>query len=194
MTLLRWLTFLLRTQTVISQSCSFRFLSSDASICSTMTFSPLGNSDHVVVSLSIDFPSYLQLNALFPRIAYDYYCADWDSLCDHFRDNPWKNIFKLSVSAAASEFYDWVQVGIYVCIPHWKYQVKPHSSPWFSASYTAAIVHRNHFFVCTKGINLLNLKSKGFLKLPDLDILIKQKNWVHHFPETWPSGLLVNCQ
>ena len=31
------------------------FLSSDASIRSTMTFSPLGNSDHVVVSISIDF-------------------------------------------------------------------------------------------------------------------------------------------
>ena len=36
------------------------FLSSDASICSTMAFPPLGNSDHVVVSVSIDFPSYSQ--------------------------------------------------------------------------------------------------------------------------------------
>ena len=32
------------------------FLSSDASICSTMAFPPLGNSDHVVVSVSVDFP------------------------------------------------------------------------------------------------------------------------------------------
>ena len=31
-------------------------LSSDASICSTMAFPPLGNSDHVVVSVPIDFP------------------------------------------------------------------------------------------------------------------------------------------
>ena len=31
------------------------FLSSDASICSTMAFPPLGNSDHVFVSVSIDF-------------------------------------------------------------------------------------------------------------------------------------------
>ena len=31
------------------------FLSSDARICSTMAFPPLGNSDHVVVSVSIDF-------------------------------------------------------------------------------------------------------------------------------------------
>ena len=31
------------------------FLSSDPCICSTMAFPPLGNSDHVVVSVSIDF-------------------------------------------------------------------------------------------------------------------------------------------
>ena len=34
------------------------FLSSDASICSTKAFPPLENSDHVVVSVSIDFLSY----------------------------------------------------------------------------------------------------------------------------------------
>ena len=33
------------------------FLSSEASISSRMTFCPLGNSDHVVASVSIDFPS-----------------------------------------------------------------------------------------------------------------------------------------
>ena len=32
------------------------FLSSDASICSAKAFPPLGNSDHVVISVSIDFP------------------------------------------------------------------------------------------------------------------------------------------
>ena len=31
-------------------------------------------------------------------------------------------------------------------IPHRKYQVKSHSSPWFSAPCAAAIVHRNYFF------------------------------------------------
>ena len=47
---------------------------------------------------------------------------------------------------AAKEFCGRVQVGIDVYIPHGKYQVNPHSSPWFSAAYAAAIVHRNHFF------------------------------------------------
>ena len=61
------------------------------------------------------------------------------------RDVPWEDIFKLGASAAASEFCGWVQVGIDVYIPHRKYQVKPHSSPWFSAACAAAIVHRNQF-------------------------------------------------
>ena len=62
------------------------------------------------------------------------------------RDVTWTDIFKLGDSAAASEFSLWVRVGIDVHIPHRKYQVKPHSSPWFSAACAAAIVHRNHFF------------------------------------------------
>ena len=62
------------------------------------------------------------------------------------RDVPWENIFKLGASAAASEFSQWVQIGIDVYMPHREYQVKPHSSPWFSAACAAAIVHRNHFF------------------------------------------------
>ena len=121
-------------------------LSSDACICSTMAFPPLGNSDHVVVSISIDFPSNLQRYALFHRRVYDHSHADWDSLHDHLRDVPWEDIFKLSASAAASKFCKWVQVGIDVYITHRTYQVKPHSSQWFSAACAAAIVHRNHFF------------------------------------------------
>ena len=34
------------------------FLSTDASIYSTMAFPPLGNYDHVIVSVSTDFPTY----------------------------------------------------------------------------------------------------------------------------------------
>ena len=52
----------------------------------------------------------------------------------------------LQQNSLAAEFWEWVQVGTDVYIPHWKYQVKYHSSPWFSAACTAAIVHRNHLF------------------------------------------------
>ena len=122
------------------------FISSGTGICSTMAFPALGNSDHVVVSVSIDFPTNSQRDAPFHRIAYDYSRANWNGLRDHLRDVPWEDIFKLGASAGAREFCEWVQVGIDVYIPHRKYQVKPHSSPWFSAACAAAIVHRNHFF------------------------------------------------
>ena len=56
------------------------FISSDASSCSTMALPPLGNSDHVVVSVSTDFPSNSQHDVLFHHIAYDYSRADWDGL------------------------------------------------------------------------------------------------------------------
>ena len=53
---------------------------------------------------------------------------------------------KLSASAAASKFCEWVQVEINVYISHCKYHVKPYSFPWFSAACAAAIVYRNHIF------------------------------------------------
>ena len=84
MTLLR-LTFLLSSH---SQALLNFFLSCDASICSTMAFPPFGNSDHVVVSVSIDFPSNSQQDALFHCIDYDYSRPDCNGLHDHLRDVP----------------------------------------------------------------------------------------------------------
>ena len=136
------------------------FLSSDASICSTKAFPPLGNSDHVVVSVSIDFPINSKQDTLFHRVAYGYTRADWDGLCDHLRNVPWEDIFKLSASATASEICEWVQVGIDVYISHRKYQVKPHSSRWFSAACAAAIVHRNHFYRLYQQNKLSESKAK----------------------------------
>ena len=160
------------------------FISSDASICSTMAFPPLGNSDHVVVSVSIDFPINSKQDTPFHRMACDYSRADWDGLRDHLRDAPWEDILKLSASAAASEYCEWVQVGIDAYIPHRKYQVKPHSSTWFSAACAAAIVHRNHFFRLHQQnksseskvkFRKLVIVAKGFLKLPNLHMLLIQK-------------------
>ena len=70
-----------------------------------MAFPPMENSDHVVVSVSIDFQSNAKLDSLFHRVVYDYSRADLDSLRDYLRDVPLKDIFKLSASAASSEFF-----------------------------------------------------------------------------------------
>ena len=94
---------------------------------------------HVVVSVSTDFLSNSKRGAPFRHT------ADWDGLHDHLKDVPWEDIFKLGTSAAA-EFCEWFQVGIDVYISHQKYQAKTFSSLWFSATCTAAMVHRNYFF------------------------------------------------
>ena len=150
-----------------------------------MGFPLLGNSDHVVVSVSIDFPINSKQDSLFHRMAYDYSRADWDGLRDHLRDVPWEHIFKLGASAAASEFCEWVQVGIDVYIPHRKCQVKPHPSPWFSAACAAAIVHRNHFFRLYQQnksseskvkFRQASNRCKRVLKLPNLHMLLKQES------------------
>ena len=124
------------------------YFSSDTCICSTMAFPLNGNYDYVVVSVSINFPTNSKQHALFHCIVYDYSPADWDGLCDHLRDIPWEANFQLNASTAATEFCEWVQVGIDVYIPHCNYQVKLHSSPWFSAACAVAIGHRHLLFVC----------------------------------------------
>ena len=122
------------------------------------------------------------------------------SLCDRLRDVSWEDIFKLSACAAASEFFERIQVGIDVYIPHGKYQVKPHTTPWFSAACAAAIVQRNHFF----HLNQQNKSSKTKVKfrqasnrckkvLEAAKLAYANKTRVHHFPETWLSGFLENC-
>ena len=129
MTLLGWLTFLLGSQAMILPVLLFWIY-----LFLVLVFVLQWLSDHVVVSVSIHFPLNSQLVASFHHIAYDYSFADWDGFLDHLTDGPWEDIFKLSASTAASEFFEWIQVGIDVYIPHHKYQVKSPTSPLFSVA------------------------------------------------------------
>ena len=80
------------------------FFSADVSICSTMVFRQSGVSDHVIVSVSIDFPSNSQRDAPFHCTAYYYSCAYWNGLGDHLRGVLWDNIFKLHATSEFCEF------------------------------------------------------------------------------------------
>ena len=139
------------------------FISSDTSSCSTMAFPLMRNSDHVV--------------------------ASWSS--GSFERCSMEDILKLSASGAASEFSEWVQVGIDVYIPHRKYKVKPHSSPWFSAACAAPIVHRNNFSYLYQQIKSSESKAK-FRQASNrckrvieaAKLAYANKTKVHHFPET----------
>ena len=73
------------------------FISSDASICSTMAFPPLVNSDLVIVSVYIDFSSNSKRDSPFHQIAYNYSHVDFDGLHEHLSDVLWEDILELSV-------------------------------------------------------------------------------------------------
>ena len=79
------------------------FLSSDASICSAMASPRLENWSCFCLSFHW-LSSKLKTGCLFHCVAYDYILADWYGLCDHLKDVPREDIFKLSPTAAASEF------------------------------------------------------------------------------------------
>ena len=170
------------------------FIFSDASICSTMAFPRLGNSDHVVVSVSIDFPSNSQWDAPFYSIACEYSGTDWDGLRNHLRDVPWEDIFKLGASAAASEFSEWVQVGTDAYVPQKISGQASLISMVFSAACTAVIAHRNHFF-CLYQKDKSSVSEVKFRQasnrykriLEAAKLAYANKTRVHYFPETWLS-------
>ena len=113
-----------------------------------MALPPLRNCDYV----SIDFSSNSKQDVQFHHIAYDYSCADWDGLCHHLKDAHGMITLELVLLLLLVNFVSGFRLyisQIQIYIPHCKYQVKPHLSPWFSAACTAAIVHRNRFFCFT---------------------------------------------
>ena len=122
------------------------FLCSNPDSCTVTSHPPLGRSDHIVVSVDVKFVVKSTNEHPYHRTVYSYSKADWDGLRDHLRDVPWSDIFSHDTTVAAKELSEWVEIGIDCYIPHRKFQLKPHSSPWFTPSCAAAIAHRNHYF------------------------------------------------
>ena len=179
MTLLNWLTFLLRSLIVIP-TVLFFWISFLWHYDLFQNGSPSIGEFWSCRCLSIDVSLNSKRDALFYLLDCVYPQVDWDGLCDHLRDVLWGDICKLGASSNASEFSELVEVKIDVYIPHRKYQYA-YWSLWSSVACAAAIAHRNHFFVCSSRINLVKLDrlvliAKGFFKLPNLHMLIKQKS------------------
>ena len=122
------------------------FLFFDASICSTMAFPPLGNSDHAVASFFIDFPSNSKWDAPFHYIAYEYSRADWDGHRDHFRDVPWRISLNSVVLPLLVNFVS----GFWLELMYISFLVTIRASlthlHGFQLFVLLPIVHGNHFF------------------------------------------------
>ena len=125
---------------------------------------------------------------------HDFPCADWNDLPDHLRDVPQKDIFRFSASAAASEFFlgapsELVQVRIDVYIPYFNIRSSLIYLHGFQLLVSLPYFIEISYFIFTKRINLLILKwssdrlvivAKGFLKLLNLNMLVKVKSPLLH--------------
>ena len=79
-------------------------------------------------------------------------------------------------------------------IPFCKYQVKPHSSSWFSAtSAAAAIVHRNQFFRLYQQYKLFESKLKFGQASNHWKRVLEAAKLAYGNKITWLLGLLANC-
>ena len=140
---------------------------------------PLGSSDHLVISIDIDFMVRSTNEHPYYCNVYSFNNAGWDGFRD-YRDVPWLDIFGHNVNQAGKKISDWIQIGIDCFIPHRKYQMKPDSLPWFTPSAIAHIV----IFIFTSFIGrklgrmrsslvLLGNIVKGFLKRPNPTMLMQ---------------------
>ena len=144
MTLLRWLTFSVGSQTVILTVLLFwiSFFLLMLLFVIQWLYLQLGNSDHVNVSVSIYFPSNSQQDALFHHIAFTILILNgtvfliiWEMFHERMS---LKSLLLLLVLYYVSRFRLElslsliVSLSLNVSIPHCKYQViKPHTSMWF---------------------------------------------------------------
>ena len=117
----------------------------------------------------------------------------WDGLLDHLRDVLWEDIIKLGVSMSAVKFCEWVQDEINVYITHCKYQVKSHSSPWFSAVYAAFIAHRNHFFHLQQQKSTSKVRSRQASNYFKRVLETARLAYANKTRDIWLLQLLANC-
>ena len=122
------------------------FLTSCPEKCSTSVLSPLGSSDHCVVSVKVDTKSDTSTDVPFHRTVFRYSKADWDSFRSFMADAPLSHFFNQDADKAACLTSEWIIAGMEAFIPSKTYQKKPNSQPWYTPECAAAIAHRNHFF------------------------------------------------
>ena len=132
-------------------------VSSSASVSSTIVFPPLGNSNNVLVLGCNNFSSSLKGDVPFHYTAFDYSRADWDGPRDNLTD-AYRRISLNFVLSRLLNFVSWSRLELMniLFIPNIKSSlIYLHA---FSLVSPTAISQRNHLFVLSKKINLLNLK------------------------------------
>ena len=93
------------------------FLTSNPSIYSPPNVSsPLGNSDHCLITLRHDFLPHLD-RPLVPHRVFHYSKADWDSLRTFYSSYPWSSGFSNDLSSFTSFITDTILLGMGLIMP-----------------------------------------------------------------------------
>ena len=98
------------------------FLTSHPDFFQHSVESPLGTSDHCVVSLSTCFTSSRH-EGPYHRTVLRYRDADWDGFRSFIADIPKKSLSS-DPTVATKEISEWIQVGIEACVPSKTYQMR----------------------------------------------------------------------
>ena len=144
LSLLGWLTFLFRSLTVTLKVLLFGIYLFLLVLAVVLQWISLHWQIHVV-SVSIDVLANSQKTVSCHCIAYDYSCANCSSLFDHLRNFHGRISLNSVPLLLLENFVSGFRLElIYTSLS--KYQVKPHSSLWFSTACAAVLVYRSHFF------------------------------------------------
>ena len=122
------------------------FLTSNSNIYSKPILdSPLGNSDHCLITLQNNFVSN-QDRSSFSQKVFHYSKADGDSLRNFFAAYSWYSGLSNDPSSFATFITNAIQLGMDLFIPS-SYKPGKKSSPkWFNSQCAKVVKHKNHIF------------------------------------------------
>ena len=107
--------------------------------------SPLGNSDHCLITLQHNFVSHQDRSSSSQQV-FHYSKADWDSLRNFFAAYPWYSGLSNDPSSFATFITNAIQLGMDLLIPSSYYPGKMSSLKWFNSQCARAVKHKNHRF------------------------------------------------
>ena len=122
------------------------FLTSNPDIyCNPILDSPLGNSNHCLITLQNNFVSHQDRSSSSQK-DFHYSKADWDSLQNLFAAYPWYSGYSNDPSSFTTFITNIIQLGIDLFVPS-SYKLGKKSSPkWFNSQCAKAVKHKNHCF------------------------------------------------
>lgn len=89
--------------------------------CRGLQYSPLGNSNHVLVSIDISFELSIKDGPLIHKSSFSFQHTGLNSFRDVLRDTHWIDIFKRHIENRATGISYCVQASFYAFVPCQKY-------------------------------------------------------------------------